>query len=1156
MTLAAVSLDDKYAAWSGEVYMTGTQALVRLPMMQQLRDEAAGLDTACMISGYRGSPLGNFDRALWQARPFIEKHGVHFQPGVNEDTAATALWGTQQVGLFPGAKHDGVFAIWYGKGPGVDRTIDVFKHANLAGTASHGGVLALAGDDHVCASSTTAHQSEFDFVSATMPVINPAGVQEFLDYGLHGWGLSRYAGLWVGFICIAETVDSSAIVLVDPHRVSIVTPEDHELPAGGLNIRWPDTPLAQEERLLEHKLDAARAYARANGLDRSVIDGPGRRLGIVTTGKSYLDVRQALDDLGIDEGAARRLGLALYKVGMSWPLEPDGIRRFAGGLDEILVVEEKRGFIEDQIKEILYNIPAAERPRVIGKCDEEGRPLLRASGELDPSGVAQTLAARLLRLGADEGIEARLAHLRTRWAESGAGEPAAMERVPYFCSGCPHNSSTKVPEGSRALSGIGCHYMAQWMDRETDTYTHMGGEGANWIGQAPFTETEHIFQNIGDGTYFHSGILAIRAAVAANVNMTYKILYNDAVAMTGGQPMDGPLSVQRVTCQVQAEGVGRIAVVTDQPEKYPFDGQFADGVTIHHRDELDQVQRDLRQWEGVSAIVYDQMCATEKRRRRKRGLLEDPDWRVIINPDVCEGCGDCGVQSNCLSVVPLETEFGRKRAIDQSACNKDFSCIKGFCPSFVLVKGGKRRAGASDGVSERPIAALPEPTRPGCTEPYGILLAGVGGTGIVTLAALLGTAARLEGKGATVLDKAGLAQKYGAVTSHIRIAERPEDLHAVRIAVGGARLLLGIDRVVAASREAVTRLDKSASHAVVNGGPITTGDFTRAPDLEFPGAQLEGVVGAAARTLDVVDATRLATALVGDAVYTNLFLLGYAYQRGLVPLGAEALERAVTLNGVAVEANLRAFRWGRAAAHDADAVAAAAAETGTLPREPQAQGLDALVERCASDLRAYQNTALATRYRALVSRAREAERARAPGREGFGEAVARAYHKLLAYKDEYEVARLYTDGRFRRQVEAEFEGSVGLRFSMAPPLFAGRDPTTGHLKKRLYGPWMLSAFRLLAPFKCLRGTPLDLFGYSAERRRERALIGEYEASVETLIAGLESDNHGLAVEIAEVPLAMRGFGHVKEANIACAKEREAELLAAFRAPVPQVSAAE
>ena len=658
-----------------------------------------------------------------------------------------------------------------------------------------------------------------------------------------------------------------------------------------------------------------------------MIDGPGRRLGIVTTGKSYLDVRQALDDLGIDEGAARRLGLALYKVGMTWPLEPDGIRRFAGGLDEILVVEEKRGFIESQIKELLYNVAASERPQVIGKCDEDGRPLLRASGELDPGGVAQTLAARLLRFGEDEHVAARLARLRARWAEGAAAEPATIERIPYFCSGCPHNSSTKVPEGSRALAGIGCHYMAQWMDRETATFTHMGGEGASWIGQAPFTETRHVFQNIGDGTYFHSGILAIRAAVAANVNMTYKILYNDAVAMTGGQPMDGPLSVQRVTRQIHAEGVGRIAVVTDQPHKYPFDGGFADGVTIHHRDALDRVQRELRQWEGVSAIVYDQMCATEKRRRRKRGLLEDPDLRVIVNPDVCEGCGDCGVQSNCLSVMPLETEFGRKRTIDQSACNKDFSCIKGFCPSFVLVKGGRRRAGAPSGARDRLIAALPEPRRPSCAAPYGILLAGVGGTGIVTLGALLGTAARLEGKGATVLDKAGLAQKYGAVTSHVRIAERADDLHAVRIAVGGARLLLGVDLVVSASRDAVTRLDRSASHAVVNGSRMPTGDFTREPDLAFPADQLERVIGAAAAGIDVVDATRMATALIGDAVYANLFLLGVAYQRGLVPLGGDALEQAIALNGVAVEANLRAFRWGRAAAHDRQAVADAVAES-------------------------------------------------------------------------------------------------------------------------------------------------------------------------------------------------------------------------------------
>ncbi len=1158
MTLAAVSLDDKYAAQTGHVYMTGTQALVRLPMMQHLRDKAAGLKTACLISGYRGSPLGNFDRALWQASQFLEKHDVLFQPGVNEDLAATALWGAQQVGLFPGAKHDGVFAIWYGKGPGVDRTMDVFKHANNAGTAAHGGVLALAGDDHVCASSTLPHQSELDFQSAAMPVLNPAGVQEFLDYGLHGWALSRYAGLWVGFICVAETVDSSAIVSVDPHRVQTVAPEDAALPEGGLNIRWPDTPLDQEERLLEHKLDAARAFGRANRLDRVVIDGPQRRLGIVTTGKSYLDLRQALDDLGIDEADAARLGLALYKVGMSWPLEPEGMRRFAGGLDEILVVEEKRGFIEPQLKELLYNLPADARPLVVGKSDETGRPLLNASGELDPAGIAQALAGRLARFGGNERIASRLAFLRAKREALAGAEAAAVERVPYFCSGCPHNTSTKVPEGSRALAGIGCHYMAQWMDRETATFTHMGGEGANWIGQAPFTETGHVFQNIGDGTYFHSGILAVRAAVAAGVNITYKLLYNDAVAMTGGQPMDGPLTVQRATRQLQAEGVGRIAVVTDEPHKYPLDGQFADGVSIDHRDALDRVQRELRDWEGVSAIVYDQMCATEKRRRRKRGLLEDPAWRVIINPDVCEGCGDCGVQSNCLSVVPLETEFGRKRTIDQSSCNKDVSCLKGFCPSFVLVKGGRLRKRAPGGDADRLIAALPEPRRPSCEEPYGILLAGVGGTGIVTLGALLGTAAWLEGKAATVLDKAGLAQKYGAVTSHVRIAEQADDLHAVRIAIGGAKLMLGVDLVVAASGEAVARLNRGSSHAVVNGEPTPTGDFTRDPDLPFPAGQLERVITEAAGpgAVDLVDATRMARALIGDAVVANLFLLGFAYQRGLIPLSAEALEQAIALNGVAVDANRRAFRWGRAAQHDPEAVSAALAETGAARKPAPSESLDALIERRAADLTAYQNAAYAERYRALIERVRAAERAQAPGREDLSEAVARAAHKLMAYKDEYETARLFTDGRFQRQVAEQFEGDISLRVSLAPPLFAKRDPRTGHLEKRLYGAWMFRAFRVLAAFKGLRGTVLDPFGHTAERRCERALIGDYETTVNALVAGLDSDNHPLAVEIAELPLAMRGFGHVKNANIDCAKEREAQLLAAFRAPAAQASAAE
>ena len=1156
MTLAAVSLDDKYTAQSGRVFLNGTQALVRLPMMQHARDRAAGLDTACYISGYRGSPLGGYDKALWQAKQFLQRQNVLFQPGVNEDLAATAIWGTQQVGLFPDAKHDGVFSIWYGKGPGVDRTMDVFKHANNAGTAPHGGVLAIAGDDHICASSTLPHQSEFDFMSASMPVLNPAGVQEFLDYGLYGWALSRYSGLWVGFICIAETVESSAIVSVDPHRVEIVAPQDFDMPPGGLNIRWPDVPLVQEARLHEQKLQAAMAFARANKLDKRVIDGPKRRLGIVTTGKSYLDVRQALDDLGLDDAMAADLGISLYKVALTWPLEPEGAAQFADGLEEILVIEEKRGFIEGQLKEILYNVPS--RPRIYGKQDEDGGWLLRSKGELNPASIARAIASRLDPERTIPRIRERVAFLDAKERELNAAEKAGIERIPYFCSGCPHNTSTKVPEGSRALAGIGCHYMAQWMDRETSTFTHMGGEGANWIGQAPFSNTSHVFQNLGDGTYFHSGVLAIRAAVAANVNITYKLLYNDAVAMTGGQPMDGPLSVERVTRQLKAEGVGRIAVVTDEPHKYPLDKQFADGVTISHRDELDFVQKELREWEGVSAIVYDQMCATEKRRKRKRGLLEDPDWRIVINPDVCEGCGDCSTQSNCLSVVPLETEFGRKRAIDQSSCNKDYSCIKGFCPSFVLVKGGAPAKRRATGVADQLIAALPEPALPSCEKPYGILATGVGGMGIVTLGALIGMAARLEGKGGTVLDKAGLAQKYGAVTSHIRIAENPDDLHAVRIAAGGADLVLGVDFVVAASTEAVSKMSRGDTHAVINSQVSPTGDFTRNPDLEFPGENLKRVITNATGTdrADFVDGTRLATALVGDAIATNLFMLGFAYQKGLIPVSAQAIEQTITLNGVAIDANQRAFRWGRAAGHDLEAVERVVADGAGGAKAPEAETLDELIARRTADLTNYQNAAYGARYRNLLETVTRVEAQRAPGQHGLAEAVAKAYHKLLAYKDEYEVARLYTDGRFARQLKEQFAGNYKLHFSLAPPLTADLDAHTGHLKKQIYGPWMMSAFRVIAKLKFLRGTPLDLFGYTAERRHEKRLIGEYEATVSRLLKELAPHNHALGVEVAALPLKMRGFGHIKEANIAAAKEEETTLLAAFEDPPAQASAAE
>jgi len=1155
MALAAVSLDDKYALESGRVFLAGTQALVRLPMMQRQRDAAAGLDTACYVTGYRGSPLGGLDQAMWRGKRFLGQNRIHFQPGVNEDLAATAVWGTQQSHLFGDAKYDGVYAMWYAKGPGVDRSGDALRHGNLAGSARHGGVLLLAGDDHTCKSSTTAHQSEYAFMDLGIPVLNPSGVQEFLDLGLYGWAMSRYSGCWVAFKVVAETVDSSASVHVDPHRVEIRLPDDFAMPDDGLNIRWPDAPLQQEMRLHKHKLYAALAFARANSLNRAVIDGPKRRFGIVTCGKSYLDVRQALEDLGIDEAYARDIGLSVYKVGMTWPLERDGVRRFAEGLEEILVVEEKRALVENQLKEQLYNWSENVRPRVLGKFDERGEWILPSADELTPARIARVIARRIARFHTSERIERRLAFLAAK--EQALTEyTAPIQRIPYFCPGCPHNTSTKVPDGSRALAGIGCHYMAQWMDRRTDTFTQMGGEGATWIGQAPFSTTRHVFQNLGDGTYYHSGILAVRAAVAAGVNITFKLLYNDAVAMTGGQPMDGPLDVPMVVRQLAAEGVARIVVVSDEPEKYPTPGAFPPEVAVEHRDRLDRIQRELREVPGVSAIVYDQTCAAEKRRRRKRGLMPDPPKRAFINEAVCEGCGDCGVQSNCLSIMPVETEFGRKRAIDQSSCNKDFSCIKGFCPSFVVVHGGrlKRRKPAAAAFG----AELSAPTLPELGEPYGILITGVGGTGVVTIGALLGMAAHLEGKGCSVLDMTGLAQKGGAVFTHMRIAPAPEDIHAVRLAAGGARLLLGCDMVVAGSFDALAKCQAGTTRAIVNAHQTMTGDFTRQSDLEFPAARLaEAISAATGKTAEFIDGTRLATALIGDSIATNLFMLGYAFQRGLVPLSAEAIDRAIELNETAVESNRQAFLWGRRTAHDRAAVEATAAGLAPEPASHRpARTLGEMVERREASLTAYQDAAYARRYRGLVERVRRIEAERAPGRAGLAEAVARYYFKLLAYKDEYEVARLYTDGAFLEQLSATFEGDFRLEFSLAPPLLAARDPDTGQLVKRGFGPWMLTAFALLARMKGLRGGPFDIFSYSAERRRERALIVEYEVVVGELLARLDRDNHPLAVEIASLPEHIRGFGHVKERHLAAAKERERELLALFRAPAPQRTAAE
>ncbi|MHA1601118.1 MAG: indolepyruvate ferredoxin oxidoreductase family protein [Alphaproteobacteria bacterium] len=1161
MTLAAVSLDDKYVLDSGRIFLTGTQALVRLPIMQRQRDAAAGLNTGCFISGYRGSPLGGLDQQLWQARRFLQSNHIHFQPGVNEDMAATAIWGSQQGNLFGDSNYDGAFAMWYGKGPGVDRSGDVFKHGNAAGSSPHGGVLLLAGDDHTAKSSTLAHQCEYSFMDAMIPVLNPAGVQEFLDLGLYGWAMSRYSGCWIGFKTIGETVDSSASIHVDPQRVKIVIPDDFDMPPGGLNIRWPDQPLDQEERLHRYKVHAALAFARANRLDRVVVDSPKRRFGIVTAGKSYLDVRQALEDLGIDDEMAADIGLTVYKVGMTWPLERTGLRVFAEGLDEILVVEEKRAVLENQIKEQLYNWRADVRPRVIGKYDEEQEWILPSTTELTPARIARVIARRIARFYSSELIEQRLRFLTER-EKALEAKTVPMQRIPYFCSGCPHNTSTHVPEGSRALAGIGCHYMVLWMDRHTETFTQMGGEGVPWVGQAPFSKTKHVFANLGDGTYFHSGIMAVRACVGAGVNITFKILYNDAVAMTGGQHVDGPLDPAMITRQLYAEGVKKILVVAEDPNKYPIGSEWAPGVSVHHRDELDHVQRQIREIPGVTAIVYDQTCAAEKRRRRKRGLYPDPAKRAFINDLVCEGCGDCSVKSNCLSVVPLETEFGRKRTIDQSSCNKDYSCVNGFCPSFVTVHGGNLRKpkGESDtGAMELGSwANLPTPTLPDVKEPYGILVTGVGGTGVVTIGALLGMAAHIEGKGCSVLDMAGLAQKGGAVISHVRIGARPEDIHAVRISAGGAKLVLGCDLMVAGSFDALSKIQQGTTRAVINAHETITGDFTRNPDLAFPMRELREAIAdsTGSGNADFLDATRLAAALLGDSIATNLFMVGYAWQKGLIPLSIDAIERAIELNGVAVAANKKSLLWGRRAAYDLQAVEALA-----KPRqEPSSHHISAtlgdMIERRADFLADYQDTAYAARYRAFVDRARTVEGERTPGQSGFAEAVARYYFKLLAYKDEYEVARLYTNGEFMAKLRQQFEGDVRLHFHMAPPLIARHDPDTGHLIKREFGPWLFHAFKVLAKLRRLRGTPLDIFGYSVERKLERRLIVDYEGVIDELMSGLKAENHRIAVDLASAPEHIRGFGHVKEEHLSQAKTHAAQLLAAFRNPPAQQSAAE
>jgi indolepyruvate ferredoxin oxidoreductase len=1144
MTLMSTGLDDKYQMDAKRIFLSGTQALVRLPMLQREHDRMRNLNTAGFISGYRGSPLGMYDHALWRAKSFLQAHNIEFSPGLNEDLAATAVWGSQQVGLFPGAKVDGVFGIWYGKGPGVDRSMDALKHANSAGTSRHGGVLALAGDDHGCQSSTLAHHSEQVFASALMPVLNPASLQDYLDLGLYGFALSRFSGCWVGFKAISEVVESSASIHSDPSRLQIVAPTDFEMPPGGLHIRWPDPPLEQERRLHGPKMAAIAAFARANPVDRIVLDSRPARLGIVATGKAYLDLRQALADLGISDAVARELGLRIYKIALIWPLEESGVRRFAEGLQDILVVEEKRGFVEDQLTRILYNMNASNRPSVVGKRDETGAILLPSEGELTPTMVAAAVVSRLRKLGHHSpALEQRMARLEAFDKPASSTVSAKLTRTPYFCSGCPHSSSTKVPEGSRAMAGIGCHGMALAIpSRRTATITHMGAEGVTWIGQAAFTSEPHVFQNLGDGTYTHSGLLALRATAAAGVNITYKILYNDAVAMTGGQPAEGGLTVSQIAHQVAAEGAKRVVVVTDDPKKYP-QNYFPADVTIHHRRELDRVQRELRGIKGLTVLIYDQTCAAEKRRRRKRGLYPDPPKRVVINEAVCEGCGDCSVTSNCVSVRPLETEFGRKRQIDQSNCNKDYSCIDGFCPSFVTVHGGtlKRNAKAAMAADGDVFADLPLPDRGEMTEPFNILVTGIGGTGVITIGALLGMAAHLEGKGCSTLDFTGLAQKNGAVMSHIRIAPAPEDISAVRIAPGGADLLLGCDVVVASGLAALSRVERGVTRGIVNADLQPTASFVINPDIDFEqGAMEDALRGAIGdQRLDILDATGIATTLMGDSIATNPFMLGYAFQKGSIPLSLEAIMKAIELNGVAVEMNKQALLWGRLAAHDISRVRTAT-QFRSLPAK-RTKPLDELISHRSEFLTSYQNQAYADRYQQIVRHVRAAETKVASGSSELTEAVAKNLFKLMAYKDEYEVARLYSSGTFADKLAETFEGDFRLTYHLAPSMFAPRDKETGRLRKKEYGGWVIHAFRMLAGLKFLRGTIFDPFGYAAERQVERKLIEDYEATILRRVSGLQAAEIPIMTKLASLPESIRGYGHIKDLAIEKAAAERARL---------------
>lgn len=1157
-------------AQQGQVFMTGTQALVRLMLMQRWRDAAQGLDTQGFVSGYRGSPLGMLDQQIWKAGQRWQDAGLRFVPAINEELGATQVLGTQRVESDPEKTTQAVFAMWYGKGPGVDRAGDALKHGNAFGSSPNGGVLVVAGDDHGCVSSSMPHQSDQLFQAFHMPVLSPANVAEYLEFGLYGWQLSRFSGNWVGMTALSEVVESGATVDLDAinARVARWRSNDevrratgHQPPAQGLHYRWPDLPSLLIEERMADKLKAVAAFARVNSIDRQVIHSPQACVGIITCGKAHYDLMEVLRRLDISCDMLAEAGVRLYKVGLSFPLENTRVQAFAQGLQEILVVEEKGPVVETQLRDLFYNAPADARPRILGKRNAQGQPLISALGELRPSRLIEILADWLIGHFPERFADRRALVRDFTLPELLSNGSDSVKRLPYFCAGCPHNTSTKVPEGSQARAGIGCHFMANWMNRDTAGLIQMGGEGVDWVSQAMFSRKPHVFQNLGDGTYYHSGYLAIRQAVAAKARITYKILFNDAVAMTGGQPVDGTTSVDAIARQVESEGVRQVVVLSDDIAKYDSQRQhFPAGTQFFDRAELDRVQRQLREVDGVTVLIYEQTCAAEKRRRRKKGSMADPERRLFIHNDVCEGCGDCGVQSNCVAVLPLETPQGRKRKIDQTACNKDYSCAKGFCPSFVSVRGGKlrKKAGVLTGDAgqdafAQQVAQLPLPAAHEWTGPYDLLVTGVGGTGVVTVGAVIAMAAHLEGKSASVLDFMGFAQKGGSVLSFVRLADVPERLNQVRIDTQQADAILACDTVVAAQPDALGTVRHGRTRILANVHETPVAESLRNPDASLKTDLLLAKLRYAAGDdrVETFDAQALAEGFLGDTVTANILALGYAWQRGLVPVSLAALERAITLNGVAVKANLQAFALGRLAAAQPQACTQLLGQgSATAP-----ETLSALMARHVQELTAYQNAAYAQRYTRLMQQVCAREEAVSPGSERFARAVARSLFKLMAYKDEYEVARLYTDGRFDQALRQQFEGDLKLEFHMAPPTFSkprGDEPPP----KRRFGPWLLPAMRLLAKGKSLRGSAWDLFGKTEERRLERALITQYEARVQELLPQLDAPRLALAADVAAVPMSMRGFGHVKLANIALARIREAELLHRFdkaRYPAPQAA---